>query len=87
MIRSESEMRQLTKKILANAETEIVEYKEAKRKFGLDDLGKYFSALSNEANLRSAECGWLFSASRTTGRSAERLTDRNKVRTAQDCRS
>lgn len=60
MIRSESEMRQLTKKILANAETEIVEYKEAKRKFGLDDLGKYFSALSNEANLRSAECGWLF---------------------------
>lgn len=60
MIRSESEMRRLTKKILANAETEIVEYKEAKRKFGLDDLGKYFSALSNEANLRSAECGWLF---------------------------
>lgn len=60
MIRSESEMCQLTMRILASAETEIVEYKEAKRKFGFDELGRYFSALSNEANLRNAECGWLF---------------------------
>lgn len=60
MIRSEVEMAQLTKKIMANAESEIVEYKEAKRKFGFDSLGKYFSALSNEANLRNAECGWIF---------------------------
>ncbi|WP_337646342.1 RNA-binding domain-containing protein [Bifidobacterium pullorum] len=22
-------------------------------------MGKYFSALSNEANLRGVECGWL----------------------------
>lgn len=48
MIRSEAEMAQLTKKIMANTESEIVEYKEAKRKFGFDNLGKYFSALSNE---------------------------------------
>lgn len=60
MIRSEAEMQELTRKILANVETEIVEYKEAKHKFGFDDLGRYFSALSNEANLRNAECGWLF---------------------------
>lgn len=60
MIRSEAEMPEVTRKILANVETEIVEYKEAKRKFGFDDLGRYFSALSNEANLRNAECGWLF---------------------------
>lgn len=60
MIRTESEMRQLTERILSNVETEIVEYKEAKRKFGFDELGRYFSALSNEANLRNAECGWLF---------------------------
>ncbi|MBM6908117.1 putative DNA binding domain-containing protein [Collinsella intestinalis] len=26
---------------------------------GFEKLGKYFSALSNEANLRNAECGWL----------------------------
>lgn len=60
MIRTETEIQELTRKILANAETEIIEYKEAKRKFGFDDLGRYFSALSNEANLRNAECGWLF---------------------------
>ncbi|MBK8121125.1 MAG: hypothetical protein IPK39_19625 [Sulfuritalea sp.] len=33
--------------------------KEAKRDFGFDDLGKYFSALANEANLAGRECGWL----------------------------
>lgn len=60
MKRSEREMQLLARKLLANVESEIVEYKEAKRKFGLDDLGRYFSALSNEANLRNAECGWLF---------------------------
>lgn len=60
MIRNEAELKQLTRRILANTETEIVEYKEAKRNFGLERLGRYFSALSNEANLRNAECGWLF---------------------------
>ncbi|MCY7345428.1 MAG: putative DNA binding domain-containing protein [Pyrinomonadaceae bacterium] len=41
------------------AETEIIEFKEAKTSFPFDDLGKYFSALSNEANLRSVDCAWL----------------------------
>lgn len=41
------------------AETEWVEFKEAKRNFDSDDLGKYFSALSNEANLKDKLCGWL----------------------------
>jgi ATP-dependent DNA helicase RecG len=60
MIRTESEMKRLTKQVLASHESEIIEYKEAKKNFGFGDLGKYFSALSNEANLRNAECGWLF---------------------------
>lgn len=34
------------------SETEWVEFKEAKNNFDFDDLGKYFSALSNEANSR-----------------------------------
>ncbi len=33
------------------SETEWVEFKEAKNNYDSDDLGKYFSALSNEANL------------------------------------
>ncbi len=40
-------------------ETEWLEFKEAKHDFGFDDLGKYFSALANEANLAGRECGWL----------------------------
>ena len=35
------------------SETEWVEFKEAKNDFNFDDIGKYFSALANEANLKS----------------------------------
>lgn len=41
------------------AETEIVEFKEAKNTYHLDKLGKYFSALSNEANLKGVPRAWL----------------------------
>lgn len=40
-------------------ETEWIEFKEAKDKFHSNDLGKYFSGLSNEANLRGERFGWL----------------------------
>ena len=40
-------------------ETETVEFKEAKDNFSFDDLGKYFSALSNEANLHNEKYAWL----------------------------
>jgi ATP-dependent DNA helicase RecG len=41
------------------AENEIVEFKEAKTDFHFDKIGKYFSALSNEANLKGQPFGWL----------------------------
>jgi|WetSurMetagenome_2_1015567.scaffolds.fasta_scaffold07778_5 ATP-dependent DNA helicase RecG len=41
------------------AETEWVEFKEAKNNFDFDELGRYFSALSNEANLKGQSGGWL----------------------------
>lgn len=41
------------------AETEWVEFKEAKRSYPFDKLGRYFSALSNEARIKSQEAGWL----------------------------
>ncbi len=41
------------------AEKEIVEFKEAKKDYDFRKLGKYFSALSNEANLQNADFGWL----------------------------
>ena len=42
-----------------SAETEVVEFKEAKNNFDFSKLGKYFSALSNEANLKHKPCAWL----------------------------
>lgn len=41
------------------AENEIVEFKEAKNVYDFNKLGKYFSALSNEANLKGKPYAWL----------------------------
>ena len=41
------------------AESEVVEFKEAKDGYDFDKLGKYFSALSNEANLKVIDQAWL----------------------------
>ena len=35
-------------------ENEVVEFKKAETNFDFDDLGKYFSALSNEANAKKS---------------------------------
>jgi ATP-dependent DNA helicase RecG len=49
----------LSDALLLPAETEIVEFKEAKEGYDFGKLGKYFSALSNEANLKGKSCAWL----------------------------
>jgi ATP-dependent DNA helicase RecG len=41
------------------SETEVVEFKEAKADYHFDKIGKYFSALSNEANLKGKPYAWL----------------------------
>jgi ATP-dependent DNA helicase RecG len=41
------------------AETELVEFKQAKNGYDFTKLGKYFSALSNEANLKDKKSAWL----------------------------
>ncbi|PLW79946.1 transcriptional regulator [Candidatus Woesearchaeota archaeon] len=42
-----------------NDENEILEYKEAKNQYDFDKIGKYFSSLSNEANLIGKSEAWL----------------------------
>ena len=59
MIHSLKDMPRIIYRMLADVETEVVEFKEAKNRFSTDELGRYFSALSNESNLRNLECGWL----------------------------
>lgn len=41
------------------AENEVVEFKEAKNGYDYTKLGKYFSALCNEANLKHQPAAWL----------------------------
>lgn len=41
------------------AETEVVEFKEAKNGYDFTKVGKYFSALCNEANLKGKQEAWL----------------------------
>jgi len=41
------------------SENEWVEFKKAATNFHFNDIGEYFSALSNEANLKGKESGWL----------------------------
>ena len=45
--------------LISHKESEVVEFKKAENNFDFDDLGKYFSALSNEANLRGLDFAWL----------------------------
>jgi ATP-dependent DNA helicase RecG len=49
----------LFKLIALPAETEWIEFKEAVSNFDFNKLGKYFSALSNEANLKNQSSAWL----------------------------
>ena len=50
------------------AETEVFEFKEAKEDFDSRKQGKYFSALSNEANLKGRPYAWLIFGIKDKGR-------------------
>ena len=53
-------MNDLLKHILETpTETEVIEFKEAKNQYDTNKLGQYFSALSNEANLKGLKSAWL----------------------------
>jgi ATP-dependent DNA helicase RecG len=45
--------------LLSQTENEVVEFKTAENQFDRDKLGRYFSALSNEANLRDKDYAWM----------------------------
>ncbi len=46
-------------RLMAEWENEVVEFKNVGDSYSTSDIGKYFSALSNEANLRNQDRGWL----------------------------
>ena len=59
MTTDSSTYKQLFHSLIQHKESEVVEFKKAENNFDFDDLGKYFSALSNEANLRGLPFAWL----------------------------
>lgn len=50
---------QILTDLLSGVENEIVEFKAASNNFDFHKLGQYFSAISNEANLKNKRYGWL----------------------------
>jgi len=55
----QAELLQTLHELIAGWEREVVEFKEANNNFKLGDIGHYFSAISNEANLKGLQYGWL----------------------------
>ena len=62
------EMENLLYDLIQNWEDEVVEFKEAGKDYDKEKIGQYFSALSNEANLRSLQYGWLIFGVRNKSR-------------------
>ena len=55
----QAELKLLLHELIIRWEGEVVEFKQADNDYKTSEIGKYFSALANEANLRGAESGWL----------------------------
>ncbi|MDR1246473.1 MAG: ATP-binding protein [Clostridiales Family XIII bacterium] len=54
-----AELLEILRGLIEHWEDEVVEFKQAGNGYKLDDIGKYFSAISNETNLRGVQYGWL----------------------------
>ena len=56
---SKAEYYEILQDLMERWEYEIVEFKEAKGGYSEDKIGQYFSAISNEANLKQQQFGWF----------------------------
>lgn len=59
MIYTDTQLKEKISQMIESFESEVIEFKEAKTNYSFNDIGKYFSALSNEANLRGLQEAWL----------------------------
>lgn len=75
--KKQREMENLLYDLIKNWEDEVVEFKEAGNDYDKEKIGQYFSALSNEANLRSLQYGWLVFGVRNKTREIVGSTYRN----------
>lgn len=59
MAHDQAALETLLNQLISHWENEVVEFKRGKDGFSSSDLGKYVSALANEANLRGQDRAWL----------------------------
>lgn len=59
MVYTQEQLKSELLSLIDKFEDEVVEFKEATTNYSFKDIGKYFSALSNEANLRNKREAWL----------------------------
>lgn len=59
MIYTDIQLKEKISQMMESFESEVIEFKEARTNYSFNDIGKYFSALGNEANLRGLQEAWL----------------------------
>ena len=59
MIYTDEQLIEKINQMIIKFEDEVVEFKEAHTSYSFKDIGKYFSALGNEANIRGKKEAWL----------------------------
>ena len=79
----EQSLHSLFEMLRYHCENEVVEFKKAENGFDFDDLGKYFSALSNEANLRKKDFAWLVFGVHDKSREVVGTTYKNGAKSLQ----
>ena len=55
MIYTDNQLKEKISQMIESFESEVIEFKQARTNYSFNDIGKYFSALSNEANLRGLQ--------------------------------
>ena len=60
MVYTDDQLIRHIREMIVEFENEVVEFKEAKLNYSFKDIGKYFSALGNEANIVERKSLGLF---------------------------
>ena len=58
-MKKNEELLQTLRGLILHWEDEVVEFKQASNDYKQNEIGQYFSAISNEANLKGLQHGWL----------------------------
>ena len=59
LIYTDEELKKKIYEMMESFESEVVEFKEATNSYSFNEIGRYFSALGNEANIRGLKEAWL----------------------------